>query len=80
MNDALFSGPIFTSTSLLGINGYSINAATNLAGFYESRVLMTPYGIGLNFQGLGYATGVRSAMFAPLLLPAREVVSPAELT
>ncbi|MDP3544500.1 MAG: PEPxxWA-CTERM sorting domain-containing protein [Elusimicrobiota bacterium] len=57
LNDATFSGPIFTSTTLLGITGFTLNASTNLTGFDADRVLITNYGIGLNLEGLSYVTG-----------------------
>jgi hypothetical protein len=55
-----FNGPVFTLTSgTLGITGVSIGAATTMAGFDASRVLLTGTEIGLNWNGLSYVDGTK---------------------
>lgn len=52
-----FNGPVFTSTSPLGIAGASVGAGTTMAGFDASRILFTGNEIRIDWNGLGYTDG-----------------------
>jgi PEP-CTERM motif len=56
---AAFNGPIFTllSPGPLGITGASVDAATTMVGFDDSRVSFTSDQILVNWNGLSYVDG-----------------------
>jgi hypothetical protein len=56
-NTVAFNGPIFTSPGPLGITGASVDPATTMAGFDNSRVSFTGNQILINWNGLSYIDG-----------------------
>lgn len=67
-----FSGPIFTATLPHGIASASVDPATTMAGFDDTRVSFDATRILLNWNGLSYVDGqqvVVNFTFAPDVVP-----------
>jgi hypothetical protein len=56
-NSAPFNGIVFTSPGLLGIAGATVDPATTMAGFDDSRVSFNADQILVNWNGLSYVDG-----------------------
>jgi hypothetical protein len=56
-NSVAFNGIIFSSPGPLGIAGASVDPATTMAGFDDSRISFTGDQILVNWQGLSYVSG-----------------------
>lgn len=58
-NAAAFNGPIFTllSPGVLGITSATVDAATTMAGFDNSRVSFSDSQLLINWNGLSYVDG-----------------------
>ncbi len=54
---APFNGPVFATLLPHGITGATVNAATTMAGFDDSRVTLTDTEMRINWNGLGFQTG-----------------------
>ena len=68
-----FNGIIFTSPGSLGLTGASVDPATTMAGFDDSRVSFTSDQILVNWNGLSYDDGTVVKIdfaFAPISEPA----------
>jgi hypothetical protein len=71
---AAYNGVLFElqSPGTLDISAASVSPATTMVGFDDSRVLLTPTSIGLNWNALGYTTSTRIEVdfgFAPAAVP-----------
>jgi hypothetical protein len=56
-NSVAFNGIIFSSPGPLGIAGASVDPATTMAGFDDSRISFTGDQILVNWNGLSYVSG-----------------------
>jgi hypothetical protein len=56
-NSTPFNGIVFTASGAHGLTGASVNGATTMSGFDDTRVSLTGTEILVNWGGLGYVDG-----------------------